>query len=331
MEKIWNYVKKHKWSCLILCIVAVVCGMLLKSSYATLLLCYIGIYGIATTGLDLLWGYTGQISYGHAGFYATGAYTSALLSTQAGVPPFFSMLIGALFSTVVGIIIAFPAAKLVKHFLALLTLAFGQIIYMFVNSAQKITNGSAGIRSIPKMSIFGYVLDTNAKMFFLIAAFLILVLFIKSSVINSRTGRAFIAVRENAHAANGIGINPVKYKVMAFALSAMFTGLAGGLYAHLLCFISPDTFQNTQSVIFMTMLLFGGIGSFYGPLVGSVVIVLLKELLQVFSTYQQLVYAAFILVVLFLLPNGIAGVFKVAKEKLGKKKQEGVVGNAEAR
>jgi len=189
---------------------------------------------------------------------------------------------------------------------------------MFVNSAKEITGGSAGIKQIPEFRLFGVEFDTNQKMFGLILVILLIALFVKHSIIHSRTGRAFIAIRENTHAANGIGINPVKYKVMAFAISSFFTGIAGGLYAFLINYISPDTFQSTQSVIFMTILLFGGIGSFLGPLLGSVIVVLIKELFQVFSQYQQMMYAVFILLVLFCLPTGLVGLLDIVKAKIKK-------------
>ncbi len=324
MNKVLANIKAHKWTYLIVLIAAAVCCYLLRITYAALILCYIGIYAIAANGLDLVWGYTGQISYGHAGFYAIGAYTTALLSTRLGITPILALVIGSVLSAAVGVLVAFPAAKLVKHFLALMTLSFGQMIYMFVNSAKDITGGSAGVKQIPNISLFGLEMDTNQKLFILVIVILAITMFVKYSIIHSRTGRAFIAIRENTHAANGIGISPVKYKVMAFALSAFFTGTAGGLYACMVNYISPETFQSMQSVVFMTILLFGGIGSFLGPLIGSVIVVLIKELFQVFSQYQQLLYAVFILLVLFCLPTGLVGLIDIVKnklKKLGKKKQ----------
>ena len=300
-------VKARKWQLLILLICIVVCAFLLQESYPTLMLCYIGIYTIAVSGLDILFGYTGQISFGHAGFFAIGAYTSALLSLELGVPAILTILIGSIVAAGFGIIIAFPASKLVKHFLSVFTIAFGQMVYMFVKATNSLTGGSGGIRDIPCISLFGFQFDSYERNFFLILIIAVVVMLIKKRLIASRTGRAFISIRENTPAANGLGVNVRRYKILAFALSALFTGLAGGLYAHLIGYISPDTFTSTQSTLFRTMLLFGGLGTLFGPVVGSAILLVIRELMQSLINYQTLVYAIFILLVLFLLPTGVNG------------------------
>jgi ABC-type branched-chain amino acid transport system, permease component len=300
--------KEKKGTAIVLLITAAICAYMLKERYLALVLCFICIYTIAVTGLDVLFGYTGQVSFGHAAFYAIGAYSSTLLAMNKGIPVWLTVILGSIISMVFGIIIAFPAAKLVKHFLSLLTIAFGQMVFMFVSVTNSLTNGYSGILSIPHISLFGYTFRTNQSNFFLLLVVVILVLISKNRIINSRVGRAFIAIRENPHAANGMGINVRYYKIMAFAISAFLTGLAGALYAHLVGFISPDTFMGTTSNLFMTMLLFGGISSLAGPVVGSAILVLVTELMQSLVSYQMLVYAFFILAVLFYLPNGVVGI-----------------------
>lgn len=297
---------------------AVVIGFLLRDKYISLLLCTMGIYTIAVSGLDILFGYTGQISFGHAGFYAIGSYTAAILATQYKVTPLLGILAGAILSGVFGVIVAFPASKLVKHFLSLMTIAFGQIVYTFIAITDSLTNGFSGIKMIPPVNIFGYKLISRQSYFAFVAVILIILLFAKYRIINSRTGRALIAVRENPQAANGIGINVQSYKIISFSVSAFYTGLAGGLYAHLILFISPDTFTATQSTLFMTILLFGGLGSFIGPIIGAVVLTLVQIVLQSFSIYQQLVYAAFILLTLFFMPNGVQGLAIVIINRIKK-------------
>ena len=234
-----------------------------------------------------------------------------------------TMLIGVVFSMVVGAIIAIPATKLVKHFLSLLTIAFGQLVYTFANSTRPITGGASGLKDIPSISIFGFSFDSYAKSFVLIFVLVVLLTIVKQNIVKSRTGRAFLAIRENTQAAYSSGINVRMYKTLAFVISAAYAGLAGGLYAHLINFISPDTFSSTQSTLFMTILLFGGMANLAGPLVGSVVLLSIKEFLQSFSTYQMMVYAILILIVLFLLPNGISGECKVIFRKLLAKYKRG--------
>jgi branched-chain amino acid transport system permease protein len=272
-----------------------------------------GIYTIAVTGLDILFGYSGQISFGHAGFYLVGAYTTGILTVKYGFPPALGLLAGAVLSAIVGIVLAFPASKLVHHFLAFLTIAFGHIMYGVVSN-WKFVGGFSGLRDIPKFSLFGFVLDSWNKYFVFVGILVALMLLVKYRIIHSRTGRAFVAIRDNTPAANGCGVNVMWYKIMAFAVSAFYTGLAGGLYAHLVGFISPDTFMLAQSILFMTMLLFGGMGSFGGPVLGAVVLTLVQIYLQFFSMYQSLVYAAFIIVVLFFMPNGLHGIFNVVRK-----------------
>lgn len=320
-----GFLKSHTGAVIGILILAAVAAFMLQERYLAMILNFTCIYTIAVTGLDLLFGYTGQVSFGQAGFYAIGAYTSALLSKNMGLPPILTIFLGAILATVFGIIIAFPASRLVKHFLSLLTIAFGMMVYTFVNSSP-ITNGASGITGIPKVEILGVELGNNQTYFWLVLVLVVATLIAKNNIIKSRVGRAFIAVRENPHAAAGMGINVAKYKIMAFAISAFLAGLAGALYAHMVRFISPDTFTKDQSNMFMTMLLFGGISTIPGALIGAAAITVMMELLQGFAAYQTLIYAVLILIVLFLLPNGTVGLFTKIRTSLQKKfakKKEG--------
>ena len=329
-KNVVQFIKEKKFTIVVIIIAALITAYMLRGSYPSLILCFIAINTIAVTGLDILFGYTGQVSFGHAGFYAIGAYTSSILSIKLGIPVAISMILGALLSMFFGFIIAIPASKLVKHFLSLLTIAFGNMVYIFLSVTKDLTNGFSGILNIPDLNLFGYRFKSNQSYFFLFAIIAILLLIAKKRLINSRFGRALIAVRENPHAAAGMGINVTYYKVMAFALSALFTGLAGAFYAHLMGFISPDGFSNNQSNIFMTMLLFGGIASFFGPLVGSTILTIVQEVMQGFVRYQMLLYAIFILLVLFLMPNGVCGLYDSIKAWIVKKKGKKVEPNAKS-
>lgn len=316
------WLKNHRGAVIGILICCAIAAWMLQERYLAMILDFICIYTIAVTGLDLLFGYTGQVSFGQAGFYAIGAYTSALLSKNLGMPPILTIFIGAILATVFGIIVAFPASRLVKHFLSLLTIAFGMMVYTFVNSSP-LTNGASGITKIPKVVIFGIELGNYQKYFWLVVVLMVIMLIVKKNIIDSRIGRAFIAIRENPHAAAGMGINVAKYKIMAFAISAFMAGLAGALYAHMVRFISPDTFTKDQSNMFMTMLLFGGIATIPGSLIGAAAITVMIELLQGFASYQTLIYAALILIVLFLLPNGTVGLAAKIQSAFAKKMKKG--------
>jgi len=294
------------------------------SSYFSLIASLVCIYTIAVSGLDISFGYTGQISLGHAGFYAIGAYTSAILRNNIGMPVLFCMIIGACLSGLVGAILAIPTSKLVFHFLSLATIAFGEIIYLLITrSPAGITGDYAGLFTEP-VSFFGINLDTHTKFYYFGLVCVIIFLLAKNSIYNSRVGRAFVAIKENVHAANGMGVNVRKYKVIAFTLSALYTGFAGAMYVHLINYISPETFMQKQSVMFLTMLLLGGTGSIIGPILGSISVLLLTEALRSFADYQVLVYGLLLLVVIVAIPGGFNGLIKKVTDKYRSSKQGGI-------
>jgi len=277
-----------------------------SDSYVILLLCTTGISIIVISGLDILFGYSGQISLGHAGFYCIGAYASAILSRDLGLPVFVTILLGGALATILAILLALPAVKLVHHFLALVTISFGQLVYLFVSQARGLTEGYSGMNFIPRPTFGSFVFESNVAYFYVVYGTLLLLLALKQRLVGSRTGRAFVAIREDAHAANGMGIHVTKYKTMAFAISAFYTGVAGALYAHLIGFISPESFTLNLSTLFLTMLLFGGMGNFWGPIIGAGALAIVSEFLQKFGSYQMLVYGIFLLGIIVYIPGGIS-------------------------
>lgn len=293
--------------------------------YGILICCFAALYIIAVSGLDVLFGYCGQISMGQAAFFAIGAYGSVIMHKYWGIPVLISMLISSLLATIVGCIIAYPASKLVFHFLSLATTAFGEIVYQLVCQSPKGITGNFTGFFTEYTSIFGFKLNTNLKFYYYALIMAVIFLVLKSNIIKSRVGRAFIAIRENSHAANGMGINVTKYKVMAFAISAFYTAYAGGMYAHLTRFISPETFANKQSVMFLTMLLFGGTASLGGTVSGVFVVLILNEILRSAGRYQLFAYGALLLLVVMIFPGGFYRIIKdlISKRKGGIKNAEG--------
>lgn len=298
-----------------LLILAVAAALLLplalaSSNYVIFILCLVQLYIIAVSGLDVVFGYCGQISLGHAAFYAIGAYGSGLLHNFTGMPAIVTIVIASVAAALIGAALAYPASKLVFHFLSLATVAFGEIVYQVIShSPNNITGNFVGMFSGP-ISFFGYPINTNMRFYYFALACTVIFLVIKIFLVNSKVGRAFQAIRENTHAADGMGINVRKYKIISFTISAFYTAWAGGMYMHLVGYISPDTFMQRQSVLFLTMLLFGGNGSLLGPIIGVGAVMALTEALRSFQDYQMLIYGILMLLVIVALPGGLFGTIK---------------------
>ena len=293
------------------------------SPFLLLVFCFIEIYIIAVSGLDIVFGYCGQVSLGHAAFYAAGAYGSVLLHKFTGWPVLITMVIGAALGALIGAVVAYSCSKLVFHFLSLATQAVGEIMYILVShSPGNITGNYIGMYTDPA-NLFGFKLDSEFKFYFFGLACVILFLLAKQYLVNSKTGRAFTAIRENVHAADGMGINVRAYKVKAFTTSAFYTAFAGAMYAHLIEYVTPDSFLYKQSVMFLTMLLFGGSGSLLGPIIGSVAVLLVNESLRALQDYQMLVYGIMMLIVIVIIPGGLYGMLKNAVAKVKRRKLEG--------
>ena len=277
------------------------------SEYLNMIACFITIYIICASGMDILFGYSGQISMGHAAYYAIGSYGTGILVNYLHIPFLLAIFLASLAAALIGAALAFPTSKLKFHFLSLATIAFGEVVYQITcHSPNRITGDFNGFFT-SKMDLFGLKLDTNAKFYYFGCACVFLFLLAKQMIINSRTGRAFIAIRENTQAAEGMGINVRKYKIIAFALSGFFVAFGGGMYLGLVGYVHPDMYQQKQSVLFVTMMLFGGSGSLAGPVLGAVSIEVLLELLRAFEEYQMLIYGILLLIVIIVMPGGLVG------------------------
>jgi len=300
-----------------LCVLPFLIKMMAGNQYPLLIMCIILIYIIAVSGLDILFGYSGQISLGHAAFFTLGAYTSGLLNIYFNIPLIITIPAGALFTTAIGALLAYPASKLKFHFLSLATVAFGEITYYFLyRSPGGFTFDFKGINVVG----IGFLGENYLKWYFFLLVIVVLVLLGKTSLVNSRVGRAFIAIRENTHAADGMGINVRKNKIIAFAVSAFLTGLAGALYVHMIKYISPETSMQKQSVLFLTMMLFGGTASIMGTILGVVSIEVLLECIRPLQEYQMLFYGILLLVVIVALPGGVNSGIRDILESFQRKK-----------
>lgn len=229
---------------LIIAIVLLIIPVLTPNMYIMQIINMIGIYIILGIGINVLTGYTGQLSLGQAAFFGIGAYTAALMNTRAGLQ-FIPCLLGAMVVTgIFGVVLAIPALKVKGSYLALLTMGFGEVVRIVMINWTAVTNGTAGVLGIESPRLFGFAFDTLKKNYYLILVFALLGLAYENILIRTRTGRAFIAVREDNEAAELTGINVTSYKIKAFVLSAVYCGVAGCLYAMMIKYVSPDTFVS---------------------------------------------------------------------------------------
>ena len=322
-KKTKNKNVKMSVTAIIVAILLPILFLLIKQSYFVTLGSFILLYVVAVSGLDIVFGYSGQISMGHAAFFAIGAYSTGILTAKLGIPLFISMICGSIAGALIGALLAYPASKLVFHFLSLSTISFGEIVYQLItHSPNGITGNFNGLR-LGKQTMFGLPMDSKINVYYLFLVFVIIFLVAKHFLVNSKVGRAFVAIRENTHAAEGMGINVRKYKIIAFTVSAFFTAFAGGMFLILMGYIHPDSFLQPQSVLFLTMLLFGGTASIIGPIVGTASVQLLVEALRDFQDYQMFLYGALMLIVIVLIPGGIYGTIRNAFVERKQKKESG--------
>jgi branched-chain amino acid transport system permease protein len=253
-------------------------GMTFSYKYYLYILNTIGIYIILTVGLDILSGYTGLISLGHAGFMAIGAYSSAILVDQVGLPFGLSLIISPIIAGLFGFIIGFPALRISGMYLGLTTMGFGFIIRRLIIALREWTQGSGGL-VVSSPELFGFTIKGDWANYFLVWTFALLAIVASRRMMNSKIGRAFMAIRDSEQAAEASGINLAQYKMMSFFISGVFAGLAGVLMAHTNHFISTDHFDNMLSIYFIIMVLVGGMGSIYGAVLGTIFIVFLENLI----------------------------------------------------
>ncbi len=267
------------------------------------------IYIIVAIGLNFIYGYTGYISFAQAGFFGIGAYTSALLAVDGHMSFWVTLPLSGLVAAVVGIMLGIPALKLSGHYLAMCTIGFGIIVQMILQNWTAFTHGAQGIGNIPGISLGPLVITNPTQYYYFTLVFACLAALLSWTIEHSNLGRSFKAVREDEIAASTSGINLTFTKVFSFALSALFAGFAGSLYAHMSSYISPDTFSFDQSIIFFTMVLVGGAGTVWGPIVGAVLLTFIPELLRFLEEYYMALFGIGICLAMLFMPQGIVRLF----------------------
>ncbi|MBV8150716.1 MAG: branched-chain amino acid ABC transporter permease [Candidatus Eremiobacteraeota bacterium] len=268
------------------------------------------IYAIAVVGLGILLGFAGQMSLGQAAFFGIGAYASALISIDLGAPFWLALPCGVAISALVGLVVGYPCLRLSGHYLALATIGFGIIVQLFLINSKRLTNGPDGLTGIPAPQIGSFAFDSYQRYFYVIYAALILAVYVAWRVKHSRIGRALEAIRENEIAAAAMGVNPTRYKVLAFVLASAYGGLGGSLIAHMTRFISPDSYSFDQSVVFLVMLVIGGSATITGAVTGAILLTFLPEVLRPLKSSYIMVYGAAVVAMVIFMPEGLVGLLR---------------------
>ncbi|WP_163194660.1 branched-chain amino acid ABC transporter permease [Clostridium thermarum] len=255
----------------------------------------IGINIILAVSLNLITGFTGQFSLGHAAFMSVGAYTSAVITSNFGQPFFVGLIAAAVTAALAGLIIGIPTLRLKGDYLAIATLGFCEIIQVLILNNEYL-GGATGFNDIPNNTTWTWL-------FFMV----VLTMLFISNFVKSFQGRACIAIREDEIAAEAMGVNTTKYKVMAFVIGAVFAGIAGALYSGYVNFIKPTSFDFMRSIDILVMVVFGGIGSITGAALGAVALVIISTLLQSIPELRMVVYAVILFVIMVYRPQGLLG------------------------
>ena len=269
------------------------------NSFWQLNILIIGINIIMAVSLNLINGYTGQFSLGHAGFMAVGAYVGVICTTNLHLPFAVALLAGAAAAGVLGFLIGLPTLRLRGDYLAIATLGLGEIIRIVIMNIDYV-GGAAGFKGIPHNTTFAWVfLIMLASLFFI------------KNFVNSTHGRACLAIRENEIAAESMGVNTTKYKVMAFTIGAAFAGIAGGLFAHCFYIINPSSFTFMQSFNYLIMVVMGGLGSITGSIAGAFVVTFISAALANWPEFRMIIYALALILLMFYRPQGLFGYMEI--------------------
>lgn len=297
--KKWSYILTFLFVIIVYFILVFLVNNKLITRYQSTLLIFICINIILAVSLNITVGCLGQITIGHAGFMSVGAYAAALFAKAgflSGFPNYIvALIVGGAVAGVIGIIIGIPALRLYGDYLAIITLAFGEIIRVLIEYFN-FTGGAQGLRKIPKFNNLGII--------YLIMAACVMMMY---SLMTSRHGRAILSIRDDEIASGASGVNTTYYKTFAFTVSAIFAGIAGGIYAHNLGILGAKQFDFNYSINILVMVVLGGMGSFTGSIISAIVLTILPEVLREFADYRMIVYSLLLILTMIFRPTGLLG------------------------
>jgi len=266
-----------------------------------------GIYAILALGLNIVVGLAGLLDLGYVAFYAVGAYSYGILNTQFGISFWPAILIGAILAAFAGMLLGMVTLRLRGDYLAIVTLGFLMIVHLVLNNWDEVTRGPNGILGIQSPSIGGFVFSEPIHFYYLILVLAVLTVFVINRINHSWIGRAWIAMRENEIAASAMGINVTKMKILAFTLGASWAGIAGVFFAGRYSFISPESFTFLETVLVLSMVVLGGMGSIPGVILGAALLIILPEIFRGFQDYRMLAFGGAMVLMMAFRPQGFIG------------------------
>lgn len=278
------------------------------SQYVMRIIIMIGIYTMLALGLNILTGYTGLVSLGHSGFFAIGAYVTAILMLKLQFNFITSVLAAILITGICGFLLGLPTLRLTGTYLSIVTLGFAEIVKMIIMNWEPVTNGTLGLRNIPRPTFLGFSLTlANNGMYYLMLLLLLIITAFCITIQKSKLGRALHAIKENELAASMMGIYTARYKILAFILSAVITGLAGGYYATLVSYIDHNSFTFDVSVLILSIVILGGMGTIRGMYFGAVILIVFPEIARPLMEWRFVVYGLVLIFMMRFRPQGILG------------------------
>jgi branched-chain amino acid transport system permease protein len=288
-------------------LVLLVLPFLVRNEYVSRVINTILIYSILSLGLNLVTGFAGQLSLGHAAFYGIGAYATAILGLRLGIPFPLTLVAGGVIACLFGILLGIPTFRVEGDYLCIVTIGFAEIIRLVFLNWMSLTRGPMGLPGVPPAQLFTFIFSTNRSYYYLFLVLAGLTLFVIYRIVNSQIGRAFMAIREDPVAASAMGINIAYYKILAFAIGAFFAGIAGSCFAHYLMFVGPNSFNVDESLIMLQTVILGGLGSIPGCLLGTVIMIVIPELFRAIYLYRMLWSGILLIVLMLWRPQGILG------------------------
>jgi branched-chain amino acid transport system permease protein len=305
-----------------LALIAMLIGFpwIITSRYGIYLATMVGIFVILVTSLNLIVGFTGQISLAHGAFYGIGAYICGILQVREILSFWPALLVAIVATGILGILVGIPMLRTRGPYFAIGTMCLGIIVSLVILNWQSLTGGNSlgGIRGPGKIEIGGWVIDflSSKTYYYLVLIFDVLSIFLIYRLIHSRVGRAFMAIREEEELAESIGVNPMRFKVLSFGIGALFAALAGGLYAGYMGAIDPEIASGGMSFNILVMVLVGGAGTMTGAVVGPILLWMLPEWLETAQQYRPLIYGFILLIIIIFMPRGIIGWVRALHPKI---------------